>query len=67
MLGSIDKIADKYTIGPEDVHPYSRPSLRITTRQNIQLHWVRKKDVVNVIREVAESGFFTMNYEWLRR
>jgi sulfite reductase (NADPH) hemoprotein beta-component len=57
----LDKIADKYTIGPQDVHPYSRPSLRITTRQNIQLHWVRKKDVVNVIREVAESGFFTIN------
>src|SRR5918992_1616205 len=57
----LDKIADKYTIGPQDAHPYSRPSLRITTRQNIQLHWVRKKDVVNVIREVAESGFFTIN------
>lgn len=57
----LDKIADKYTIGPQDAYPCSRPSLRITTRQNIQLHWVRKKDVINVIREVAESGFFTIN------
>ena len=36
-------------------------SLRITTRQNIQLHWIKKKDVVNTISEIAKSGFFTIN------
>ena len=57
----LDRIADSYTIGPSDAYPDTRPSLRITTRQNIQLHWVRKKNVVNVIREIAKSGFFTIN------
>ena len=57
----LDRIADTYTIGPSDAYPDTRPSLRITTRQNIQLHWVRKKNVVNVIREIAKSGFFTIN------
>jgi sulfite reductase (NADPH) hemoprotein beta-component len=61
----LDRIADTYTIGPSDAYPTTnnnaRPSLRITTRQNIQLHWVRKKNVVNVIKEIAKSGFFTIN------
>jgi sulfite reductase (NADPH) hemoprotein beta-component len=57
----LDRVADNYTVGPKDAFPEDRPSLRITTRQNIQLHWVRKINVVNAIREVAESGFFTIN------
>ncbi len=57
----LNRVSDKYTIGPTDAHPQGRPSLRVTTRQNMQLHWVRKKNVVNAIREVAESGFFTIN------
>lgn len=57
----LDKVADRYTVGPADAYPQGRPSLRITTRQNIQLHWVRKKNVVDAISEVAESGFFTIN------
>ena len=35
--------------------------LEITTRQNIHLHWVRKKNVVDTISEIAKSGFFTIN------
>src|SRR2546430_11447698 len=58
----LDRIADTYTIGPSDAYSNNaRPSLRITTRQNIQLHWVRKKNVVDVIREIAKSEFFTIN------
>jgi sulfite reductase beta subunit-like hemoprotein len=61
----LDRIADTYTIGPSDAYlttnNNARPSLRITTRQNIQLHWVRKKNVVDVIKEIAKSGFFTIN------
>ncbi|MFQ5941790.1 MAG: nitrite/sulfite reductase, partial [Nitrososphaerales archaeon] len=33
----LDGIADKYTVAPTDTHQNGRPSLRITTRQNIQL------------------------------
>ncbi|MEM3084367.1 MAG: hypothetical protein QXP61_04675, partial [Nitrososphaerales archaeon] len=57
----LDGISDKYTVGPQNAYPEGRPSLRITTRQNIQLHWVRKRDLVDAIRDIAESGFFTIN------
>jgi sulfite reductase (ferredoxin) len=57
----LDRVADMRTIRPSDTHPNARPSLRITTRQNIQLHWVRKKDVVDTISEIAKSGFFAIN------
>ena len=42
----IDRISDRYTIGPQNAYPYARPSLKITTRQNIHLHWVKKMNVV---------------------
>ena len=57
----VDRISDRYTIGPGNAYPYARPSLKITTRQNIQLHWIRKIHVVDAIRDISESGFFTMN------
>lgn len=62
----LDKIADDYATGyPKESHTMNNnninPSLRITTRQNIQLHWVRKNNVVNVIKELAKSEFFTIN------
>src|SRR5918996_1070839 len=57
----LDKVADMCTIPHPDTHPNAKPSLRITTRQNIQLHWVSKKNVVNTISEIAKSGFFTIN------
>ncbi|MFZ0511028.1 MAG: nitrite/sulfite reductase [Candidatus Nitrosopolaris sp.] len=57
----LDRISDRYTIGPGNAYPDARPSLKITTRQNIQLHWVRKIHVVDAIRDISESGFFTMN------
>jgi sulfite reductase beta subunit-like hemoprotein len=58
---TLDRISDRYTIGPENAYPHAMPSLKITTRQNIQLHWVRKINVVDAIRDISESGFFTMN------
>ena len=54
----IDRISDSYTIGPQNAYPFARPSLKITTRQNIQLHWVKKMNVVDAIRGISESGFF---------
>ena len=57
----LDRISDSYTIGPENAYPHARPGLKITTRQNIQLHWVKKINVVDAIRDISESGFFTMN------
>jgi sulfite reductase beta subunit-like hemoprotein len=57
----LDRISDRYTIGPEKAYPFAKASLKITTRQNIQLHWVKKINVVDAIRDISESGFFTMN------
>jgi sulfite reductase beta subunit-like hemoprotein len=57
----LDRISDRYTSGPKNAYPHARPGLKITTRQNIQLHWVRKINLVDVVREISESGFFTMN------
>src|SRR5215467_1753155 len=57
----LDRVSDRYTIGPENAYPHARPGLKITTRQNIQLHWVRKEHVVDAIKDISESGFFTMN------
>ena len=57
----LDRVADMYTIPHPDTHPNARPSLRITTRQNIQLHWVSKKNVVDTVSEIAKCGFFTIN------
>ena len=57
----LDRISDSYTIGPENAYPHARPGLKITTRQNIQLHWVKKINVVDAIRDISESGFFTIN------
>ncbi|MEM9251968.1 MAG: nitrite/sulfite reductase, partial [Planctomycetota bacterium] len=34
-----DAIADKYC----DYNPYGTPSIRLTTRQNVQYHWVPKR------------------------
>jgi sulfite reductase (NADPH) hemoprotein beta-component len=52
----VDEVASKYTANPDGV-----TSLRLTTRQNIQFHWVHKKDIFNLVREVAHSGYFTLN------
>ena len=51
-----DELSERFTVNPE-----GSPSLRITTRQNIQFHWVRKEHVVEVVRGVAESGFYSLN------
>lgn len=52
----IDELSEKYTKDPEGL-----PSIRITNRQNIQLHWIRKAHVVEVVKRLAESGLNTLN------
>lgn len=52
----LDDLSDRYGRNPE-----GRPSLRATTRQDIQFHWVRKEHVVEIVRRVAESGLRTLN------
>ena len=52
----LDELSERFTINPE-----GSPSLRVTTRQNIQFHWVKKEHVIGVVRGVAESGFYSLN------
>ena len=52
----LDELSERFTINPE-----GSPSLRVTTRQNIQFHWVKKEHVIEVVRGVAESGFYSLN------
>jgi len=56
----IDDVAERYTES-DSYNGKKLPSLRLTTRQNIQLHWVRKKNLVDAVREIAASGFYTIN------
>ncbi len=52
----IDDLTEKYT---KDSNGH--PSIRLTNRQNIQFHWIKKEEVVDVIKTLAESGLNTLN------
>lgn len=51
-----DDISTKFTANAQGL-----PSLRLTTRQNVQFHWVKKAHVAELVREIARTGFFTLN------
>lgn len=56
----LDELSEKYT----ESNSYTgkiQPSLRLTTRQNIQFHWIRKRNLVDLVHEIAKSNFFTLN------
>jgi len=53
---AFDELSDQYTADPG-----GNPSLRLTTRQNIQFHWVKKNHVVDIVRGIAKTGFFSLN------
>ncbi|MBZ0167091.1 MAG: nitrite/sulfite reductase, partial [Candidatus Omnitrophica bacterium] len=42
-------------------NPYGLPTLRLTNRQTIQFHWIKKEGVVDIVKSLAESGFNTLN------
>ncbi|CAN5503110.1 nitrite/sulfite reductase [soil metagenome] len=52
-----DEISEQFAI-PNDT---LGPSLRLTTRQNVQFHWIRKADLLTVVQRIAESGYTTLN------
>ncbi|MEM6552133.1 MAG: nitrite/sulfite reductase [Planctomycetota bacterium] len=52
-----DEVADEFC----DHNPYGRPSLRLTTRQNIQYHWLFKPQVMSLVQKLATTGFYTLN------
>ena len=56
----LDDVATKYT-SSDTYTGKPEPSLRLTTRQAVQLHWIKKKDVIPAMQEIASSGFYTIN------
>lgn len=56
----LDDVATKYTAS-DSYTGRPEPSLRLTTRQAVQLHWIKKQDVIPAIKEIASSGFYTIN------
>lgn len=53
---ALDELSEKYT-RDSDGHP----SIRLTTRQNIQFHWVNKKGVLDIVKTLAEKGLRSIN------
>jgi sulfite reductase beta subunit-like hemoprotein len=52
----LDEIARKYTVSDQGL-----PSLRLTTRQCVQFHWVKKQDLIKLMQDVAATDFFALN------
>jgi sulfite reductase (NADPH) hemoprotein beta-component len=51
-----DELSEKYGITPE-----GHGTLRLTNRQNIQFHWIKKPHVIEIVKRIAESGFYSLN------
>ncbi len=49
-------LSNKYTIDSD-----GHPSLRLTNRQNVQFHWIKKAHVIELIKRIAESGWNSLN------
>ncbi|HZD36233.1 MAG TPA: hypothetical protein VE130_13610 [Nitrososphaeraceae archaeon] len=56
----LDDLSSEYT-SSNSYTGRSYPSLRLTTRQNIQFHWVKKKNLVDAVSGIAKSGFYSIN------
>src|SRR3989338_6909352 len=52
----VDELADKYTVDPQ-----GNTSIRLTNRQNIQFHWVKKPGVIPIVKGLAEKGLYSLN------
>lgn len=56
----LDDLSEKYT----ETNSYTgrvQPSIRLTTRQNVQFHWIKKRNLADLVHEIAKSGFYTLN------
>lgn len=56
----LDNVSEKYT-QTDSYTGTIQPTLRLTTRQNVQLHWIKKKYLADLVREIADSGFYSLN------
>ncbi|MGI0044603.1 MAG: hypothetical protein ACRD47_12935, partial [Nitrososphaeraceae archaeon] len=56
----LDDLSTEYT-SSDSYSGRSYPSLRLTTRQNVQFHWIKKKNLVDAVSGIAKSGFYSIN------
>ncbi len=52
----IDDLASEFGVNPEGYG-----SIRLTTRENVQFHWIKKDQVVPLIQRSAEQGLLSLN------
>ena len=52
----LEELADKHTKDPN-----GHPSIRLSNRQNIQFHWVKKPGVLEIVKTLAEAGLNSLN------
>ncbi len=52
----VDDLAGQYTADPQ-----GNTSIRLTNRQNIQFHWVKKPGVIPIVKGLAEKGLYSLN------
>jgi sulfite reductase (NADPH) hemoprotein beta-component len=52
----LDDLASRWGVDPE-----GNSSLRLTTRQAIQFHWVPKEGLIDIVKTCAESGLMSLN------
>lgn len=52
----LDELAEEWAVSPE-----GQASLRLTTRQAVQFHWVRKKGLFEIVRRCASAGMLSLN------
>ncbi len=51
-----DELSEKYSVDPE-----GHTSIRLTNRQNVQFHWVKKPGVLPIVKSLAEKGLNSLN------
>lgn len=52
----LDELSEKYC-----KNPHGNPSLRFTTRQTVQLHWLKKEGVRAIVKTMAEQDMRSIN------
>ncbi len=55
MWRTLDELSNEFAVTE------GGPSLRLTTRQNIQFHWIKKQNLLPLVNRLAASGLTTLN------
>ncbi|CAI50203.1 nitrite reductase (ferredoxin) [Natronomonas pharaonis DSM 2160] len=59
QLRAIGEVADEYATGPETNPEFGNGWIDLTTRQSVQLHWIRLEDVPDVWDKLEAAGVTT--------